>query len=188
MMSPERVASQPSEPSASDLRERRWLRAVAGGDREAMGELYADYFPRLFKFLFRFTHDHGTTEELVNDVMLVVWRKSGEFRGDSRPSSWIFGIAYRHGLKAARKRGRQRTTTAAEPATRDPAERVATRDWIGRALASLPAEQRVAVELVFYLGLSYREVARIVGCPVNTVKTRMFHARQKLRRRLGPET
>jgi RNA polymerase sigma-70 factor (ECF subfamily) len=57
-------------------------------------------------------------------------------------------------------------------------------DWVHRGLDALPPAQRLAVELVFYLGLSYEEVASVSDCPVNTVKTRMFHARRKLREQL----
>ena len=52
---------------------------------------------------------------------------------------------------------------------------------LGRALGLLPAEQRAVVEMTYYYGLSYQEISEIMGCPVNTVKTRMFHARRRLR-------
>ena len=64
-------------------------------------------------------------------------------------------------------------------------ETVEKENWIQHGLDALPAAQRIAVELVFFLGLSYEEVSIVTECPVNTVKTRMFHARRKLKERLA---
>ena len=152
----------------------------------ALAELYCRYHPRLFKFVYRLTKSHPATEEVVNDIMLAVWKSAGSYRGDAKPSTWIFGIAYRQSLKRLTRR---RLTIAGDvPSDQLPDDRATTieqEEWIRSGLAELPAAQRVAVELVFFLGLSYEEVAEVTDCPVNTVKTRMFHARRKLRESLS---
>ena len=164
------------------------LRRVAERDREAFERLYLSYHPRVIRFLYRLTRSTESAEEVFNDVMYVVWQKASEFRGHSRVSTWILGIAYRKGLKAAAKARRlraQRPFTELELATlREPrsmVDRRELRDWVGKALESLPDAQRMVIELAYFLGHSCREIAEIVDCPVNTVKTRMFHARKRLR-------
>ncbi len=164
------------------------LQRVADKDRTALEELYRAYHPRVVQFLYRITRSAGLAEETYNDVMLVVWQKASGFQGRSRVSTWILGIAYRKGLKArskARRRRAQRPFTELELATlREPRsmdDRRLLRDWVAKALDSLPAQQRMVIELAYFLGHSCSEIAEIVDCPVNTVKTRMFHARKKLR-------
>ena len=67
--------------------ERSLLRSIAGEDRAALTELYESYQARLFKFVYRLTRSYSTSEELVNDIMLAIWRNAGKFRGDSKPST-----------------------------------------------------------------------------------------------------
>ena len=162
--------------------ERELMAAVAGQDRSALETLYRDYHTRLFRFAFRMTHSHGAADEIVNDVMLAVWRGAGNFRGSSKVSTWIFGIAYRQTLKRLSKKS---LTIAPDfdpddvPATENGSRE--ERDWIRHGVDTLPAAQKLTVVLVFYVGMSYEEVAEVTDCPVNTVKTRMFHARRKLK-------
>lgn len=177
-----------SRPSAAHDRQLRLLRSTAAGDRAAFEELYREVHPRVVRFLYRMTRNAELADELFNEVMFVVWRKAGDFRGGSKPSTWILGIAHRKALKALsrRRRSRQRTVLGETEleTMRDPRERPdrrELRDWLDRALETLPAPQRVVLELAYHLGYSCREIAEIVDCPVNTVKTRMFHARRKLR-------
>ena len=165
--------------------ERSLLRSIAEQDRDAFTALYESYQARLFKFVYRITRSYSASEELVNDIMLAIWRSAGTFRGDSKPSTWIFGIAYRQALKRISKK--QLSVSAnfdIDQLSMSDSEVIEKEEWVRRGLDKLPATQRVAVELVFYLGLSYEEVASVTECPVNTVKTRMFHARRKLKRQL----
>lgn len=158
------------------------LRLVADRDRDAFTSLYRIYHPRLFRFLYRLTSSYTAADELVNDIMLAVWRSATSFRGESRVSTWIFGIAYRQAMRRLRRR-RLRIRRDKDPdefgarGNRD----VETEDLVRRGLESLPPAQQFAMLLVFYQGLSYAEVAAVTDCPVNTVKTRMYHARRKLR-------
>ena len=165
-----------------DAHDRELLKGVVAGDRDAITELCNLYFPRLFAFLYRLSRDYCLTEELVNDVMLIVWRDADKFRGSSKVSTWILGIGYRQCIKRLRKR---RLPLLAKPQTREPqfdgCEIVELNDVLARALDELSPEHRMMIESVLYLGMTYREVAEIAGCPVNTAKTRVHNARKHLR-------
>jgi RNA polymerase sigma-70 factor (ECF subfamily) len=165
--------------------DRRLLVKVAARDREAFRELYIIYHRRLARFLVRLTRRYELAEEIINDTLWVVWRKAADFRGDSRVSTWIMGIAYRRALKTLRSRGNQALDTVPienEPLVApDELGEAEMGEWILLAMQQLPAEQRLAVEFAYGYGHSCEEIALIMDCPVNTVKTRLFHAREKLR-------
>ncbi len=174
-----------SASSAANERELELLRLVVARDRAAFKELYLIYHRRLARFLMRMTSHHELIEEVINDTMWTVWQKASDFRGASRLSTWIVGIAYRRALKALRQSSQHGHARAEAQLTAIDAHSVdEEREWIERALAELPFEQRSVLELSYLLGHSCEEVAEIMKCPVNTVKTRMFHAREKLRRSL----
>jgi len=167
------------------------LTRVAQGDRAAFRELYMMYHHPLLNFIRRLTGRLDLAEEGVNDVMLVVWTNGGAFAGRSKVSTWIWGIAYRKALKllerSRRWSGRFKVADFDDcieqvdiPLERD--NRVELRDLIEHALGHLSPQQRAVVELTYFCDLSYEEIATIAACPLNTVKTRMFHARAKLRK------
>lgn len=176
-------------------RDDEWLvQCVAAQDRKAFEVLYYRHTPRLSRYLSRLVRRADVVEEIINDVMLVLWQRAGDFDGRARLSTWLFAIAHKKGLKALSKRGRQDAREAAEfdidsvtdcdgPMRTLEQEDVAR--VLGEALDSLSPEHRNVVELTFYWGFSYPEIARIVDCPANTVKTRMFHARKRLKEYLG---
>jgi RNA polymerase sigma factor (sigma-70 family) len=160
---------------------------IACGDKHAFEALYRIYYRRLTRFLERVTRRPHAIEEILDDTMLAVWRKAATFNGSSQVSTWIFAIAYRMALKAL-KRDRiwvrnlfdDREETSA-PSPEAMLIEGQFRSRIKRLLADLSPEQRAVVELTYYHGCAYKEIAEIVGCPVDTVKTRMFHARRKLK-------
>lgn len=169
------------------------LEQIARGDRRAMHDLYRKYYHHLVRFVYRITGQLELAQEAVNDVMLVVWRDAAVFESRSKVSTWIIGIAYRKGLKHAQRarRWRDRFVSADVDESIErfsraevPNEHAELEDLLEHALRALPPEQRAVVELTYYFGCSYEEIAKIAGCPVNTVKTRMFHARDKLRKLL----
>jgi len=174
--------------AANAAREKDLIARIADGDRKAFEELYYLYHRRLARFLTRLTRRYDLAEEVVNDTFWVVWRKARTFRGDSQPSTWILGIAYRKARNAFRTSARLAEKNLEieqlPPTDEQPADVEELRDWLGRALAELPLEQRLAVELCYELGHSCEEIATMMDCPVNTVKTRLFHARAKLQRLL----
>ena len=168
--------------SAGNDREWDLLKRIAEQDRSAFSELYELYHTRLFKFVYRLTHSHAMSDELVNDIMLLVWRKAGSFRGGSKVSTWIFGIAYRQSLRRlSRDKSKLFQPIDTVELVADDGDGGDIENWVRQGLNALPAAQRITAVLVFYLGLTYEEVSQVTGSPVGTVKTRMFHARQKLR-------
>lgn len=177
-----RTVVRMAQAKARAQQERSLLTAVARGDRRAFTELYRRYQPRLHGYLRRLLRDPASIEEIVDDVLFVVWTDARKFRGSAAVSSWIFGIAYRKAMSSIRSESRHH---AALDRTVDP-HRLADREpydpeLLRAALAELSADHRQVVELTYFCGFSYREIADIAGCPVNTVKTRMYHARRRLR-------
>lgn len=190
------VSSQPGEHDAfnsggrsrSEAEDVALLARVAAKDRAAFESLYHRYHSRLFSYLFKVTRRAELVEEVLNDVMFVVWRKAGSFDGRSRASTWIFGIAYRKALKALSRR-EHLPEGVPEPASEASPEagaelKLVRRELVstlGQAMARLSPEQRSVLELTYTYGYSCREIAEQQECPVNTVKTRMFYARRRLR-------
>lgn len=171
-------------------RERELLERISGGDRDAFRELYVQYHRRLARFLTRVTHRFEDAEEIINDTLWVVWQRAAEFRGASQVSTWIMGIAYRRALNLIRRAATHERLVASEAtngaaSVSDPGRALEDRQLLDHALAQLPLEQRLVLEFTYYFGHSSEEIADIMGCPVNTVKTRMFNARRKLRSILG---
>lgn len=169
----------------ADASDRMLLQRMSTGDRAALATLYRSYHGRLCRFLSRLTRRPEVIEEVINDCFWIAWQKAGDFRGDSRVSTWIMGIAYRCGLKALRQHGEEPIEDSNIPEERMPAtnpeEDRELRDWLSKGLERLSADQRVVVELVYGEGHTLDDVATIMQCPVGTVKARLFHARVKLR-------
>ncbi|HUK02917.1 MAG TPA: sigma-70 family RNA polymerase sigma factor [Steroidobacteraceae bacterium] len=182
---PERTRSAAAG-AARNEHERALLDRVARGDRAAFKELYLAYHRRLARFLTRLTARYDVAEEIINDTFWVVWRRAGDFRGASQVSTWIMGIAYRRGLKTLQRLRPAPSLDDREPEmlSYEPWHQAELSEWLGAALARLPLEQRMVLELAYHGGHSCEEIGLIMQCPVNTVKTRMFHARRKLRRLL----
>lgn len=191
--SPSLTVAQAGSTSPAERLEIARLNAVAAHDHDAFDQLYRHYYPRLMDFLARLVGRAGLAEEVVNDTMYVVWSRAGSFAGRSRVSTWIFGIAYKQAIKRLEREGRARLNRlpegweahAEDVAVDSDISTLQLQDLLDKALGRLPPRHRSVVELTYHFGYSYIEIAEILGCPVNTVKTRMFHARAKLRRILG---
>lgn len=159
-------------------------------DRQAFEQYYRALHPRLWRFLANLLRRPHLVEEVLNDTMMVVWNRIDAFAGQSRLSTWTFGIAYRQAMNALRRLD-EPVEDVADLGPADDAdgpEQAAGRGRVRRALAdaiaSLSPAQRAVVELTYQQEFGYREIAEILDCPVDTVKTRMFHARRQLRRAL----
>ena len=163
------------------------IRRVAARDRQAFESLYLRYAPRVLHYLSGQIRQRDIVEEALDDVMMVVWETAARYNGTSQLSTWILGIAHYKALKARARAGAVdaefQEADHVGIDTRGPDDVVSGRELteaLRRALDTLPGEQRAVVELAFYHDRSYVEIAEILKCPVNTVKTRMFHARQRL--------
>lgn len=184
-----RTRSGPGPPSGPE--ERELIGRVATYDLDAFEQLYRLYQPRLARFLINLIRPPQLVEEVLNDTMMVVWQTAGNFRGASRVSTWIFAIAYRKALKA-RVRWPEPvenepcdTRVSPNPGPDQQLQHRRLHTALVSAIASLSPDHRAVVDLTYFQGMGYREIAEIMGCPVDTVKTRMFHARRRLRRALS---
>jgi len=161
--------------------DRELLSRVAAHDEAAFRRLYERYADRVFRYALTLLRNRHLAEEVVQETMVAVWQGAGSFKGGSRVSTWIFGIA-RNQAHALLRREERGAREAEEPLVLpDPAEGVHRRDRVLAALEGLPPEQQEVVVLAFYEGLSYREIGRMLGVPEGTVKSRMHFAKRKLR-------
>ena len=182
---PSRAGRTVSRPA--DAPEVTLVRQAALGDTRAFETLYRIYHPRLSRFIGLMSPRRPVVEEALNDTMMVVWRRADTFNGQCKVSTWIFAIAYRTALKALRHHEAPADDTVGdEPASADAGPEQyhsdgETREALVGALGRLSAEQRSVLVLAFFHDLPYAEIARIVDCPVDTVKTRALHGRRRLR-------
>lgn len=183
-------------PTGQPEEDRQLLARVARKDRQAFEVLYRRYYRRVFQFVLRLVRNEAAAEEVVGDVMFAVWQGAGSFAGGSTVSTWMLGIAFRQAMKTLdrnRKHARVDSNDELLDAAIDP-DPAADPEWIAitdsdsallqTGLTALAEHHRVVVELTA-LGHSYGEIAQIIDCRENTVKTRMFHARQQLKRFLA---
>ena len=182
---PNRLHARDANGAGQEGEDLACLQQIAQGDRAAFERLYRRYYDRLFRFVLRVTGRMNLVEDVINDTMIVIWRKAGEYRAAAQASTWIFGIAYRKSLKALSRELRAPEVIDEAPETEelpaDVVDRAGLHTAIRQAVMRLPPEHRAVVDLTFFFNKSYEEVAQILDCPVGTVKSRMFHARAKLR-------
>ena len=159
----------------------------------AFEAIYRRYDQRLTSFLMRLLRRPHLVEELKTDILMIVWERAHTFTGASRPSTWIFGIAYRRAMKALHRIDdpvadpREDFHVSAEPTPEQVLGAQRARKLLLDTLATLSPDHRAVVELTYFQEMGYREIAEIRRCPVDTVKTRMFHARRILKARLAGE-
>jgi RNA polymerase sigma-70 factor (ECF subfamily) len=165
---------------ADDRTDRALVARTANGDESAFRLLYERLAERVFRYAFSLLHNRHLAEEVAQETMVVVWRQAGKFEGRSKVSTWVFGIARFRALDLLRKE--QRGARVPEPtlAEPDPAPAIHDRERALGAIKTLPEEQREVVFLTFYEGLSYSEIAGMLGIPEGTVKSRMYYARRAL--------
>ena len=165
---------------------------VVARDLAAFETLYRIYDSRLGRFLGMMIVHRTLVEEVLNDTMLVVWNRAATYNHQSKVSTWIFAIAYRTALKALHRYDEPLADPSDEPIVEQagPEQRHAdgeTRAALMHALDMLSSEHRSVLVLTYFHDLPYAEIAQIMSCPVDTVKTRVFHARRRLRALLSGE-
>lgn len=179
----------PNKPSTTPMEvdEYALLQRIVTGDTTAFEAFYKLYYPRLFRFILRTTRLPEHVEEVIQETLLLIWQQPEQFNFGSKISTWVYGIAYNKSLNVITKETRRSSDVDIDEFAEilgDPmanlAQNAENEDWLNRALEILPADQRAVIELTFYHDLPYQEIARILDCPENTIKTRMFHARKKL--------
>lgn len=164
------------------------IAAIAAGDEAALNQINSRYYPRVARFTRRITRCSELIAEITNDTLWAIWRCAPSFKGGSRVSTWIMGIARHIGNKTLQRSSRREAHE--EPmldlveAAHEPWSDGDDREWVGAALIQLAEEQRTVLELFYRFGHSCEEIAVMVDCPTNTVKSRMFHGRRNMQRLL----
>lgn len=179
--------------SANEPSDEAVIAAVAGGDHDALGVLYDRYQRLALAVAYRVLNDHGTAEDVVHDAFLTIWRRGGTFnaaRGNAR--AWLMTVVRNAAID--RRRGRHARALQDTPLD-DVAFLLATEredifttvvagveaERVREALTQLPAEQREAIELAYFRGLTQHEIAAQTGAALGTVKGRMRLGLQKMR-------
>jgi len=169
----------------------RLLGRIERADEAAFRELYRAFSRKLYAYVLRQLSDPAQAEEIVADTLYEVWRAPQRFRGDSQFTTWLIGIARNKVLMVYRSRKgdapHEDIDEIADSIASDDESafelmaKAQRREGVRHCMDKLSTEHRECVHLVFYEGLALGEVAAIQKCPENTVKTRLFHARQKLK-------
>ena len=171
----------------SSLSDEVLIQKVANQDEAAFSILFHRYYSRLYRFVSRMTGYLGSTEEAINDTMYVVWNRAETFKQGNKLSTWIFGIAYNKALKSLDKGKKYQSNSEQlfdEMEIGDSGvdiQQMETGLWLSAALAQLSPDHRMVVELSYYYGMPYDEIAEVMDCNTSTIKTRMFYARKRLR-------
>lgn len=175
----------------ADVRDARLIDRIVRRDSRAFDELFRSYHPRLNRFLVSILRRADVAEEVLNDTLLVVWRQPERYNGRSKVSTWIFAIAYRQAMKALSRCDdpvEDRHAEARPSGEAGPEQQLGRRqaqDVLQRAIGELSADHRAVIDLTYFHEVGYREIAELMDCPQDTVKTRMFHARRRLRSKLA---
>jgi RNA polymerase sigma-70 factor (ECF subfamily) len=160
---------------------------VADQDKSAMRILFIRHQVKVFRFLMRMVGNQETAEDLVNEVFLEIWRNAGKFEERSQVTTWILSIARHKALGLLRRHSipasGEEVLESIEDTRDDPEVAMQKSDrnaLLRECLKRLSPAHREIIDLVYYQERSINDVAKIVGVPVNTVKTRMFYARKHI--------
>jgi RNA polymerase sigma factor (sigma-70 family) len=192
-LAPRRIARPSSDRQSERDSDQRLISLVRERDPGAFEELYRKYQTRLSRFLANVVRQPQIVEEVLDDTLMVVWERARDFKGESKLSTWNFAIAYRKAMKALRRYDapledhEADSRVSAEPSPEEAFGHARLQGVLRAAMANLSSDHRAVVELTYFQDLSYREIAEIMECPVDTVKTRMFYARRQLKRCLDGE-
>lgn len=169
----------------------RLLGRIGQRDEGAFRELYRAFSRKLYAYVLRQLSNEAQAEEIVSDTLYEVWKAPERFRGDSLFSTWLIGIARNKVLMAWRSRKPDavhddlddvaETLAADEPGAFELLAQAQRSEGVRHCMSKLSSEHRECIHLVFYEGMSVSDVAKTQQCPEGTVKTRLFHARQKLK-------
>jgi RNA polymerase sigma-70 factor (ECF subfamily) len=172
--------------------ETAWLHRIGKGEEAAFRALFLRYQQRLIRYLDRLLRGLEEAEEVFQETMLEVWQKAKRFQGRSAPSTWVYSIARHKAFDRLRKRGEvlaEPEDLQHEPDPHPDAGETAARAHLAERIRDLLPQlapiHREVVDLTYYQEYTMEEIAEITGCPVGTVKTRMFHARRRLKAALA---
>ena len=183
------------ETAAADRADAELMRRLTGGESAALDTLFVRHGGRVHGLLLRMLGSSGEAEEVLQDVFLQAWTRAATFRADKgSPRGWLMVMARSRALDRLRagRAARRRDDTALQerPLVEPPeAEAEVERQELGarmrQLMAELPAEQREAIELAFFAGLTHSQCAERLGLPLGTVKSRILMGMKKLKQGLG---
>ncbi|MGL6073114.1 MAG: RNA polymerase sigma factor [Fimbriiglobus sp.] len=184
----------PADPSATTQdQESLWLTQAQAGDRQAFAKIVDAYWDRLFRWLYQMTRDKHKAEDLTQETFLKVLAAIGSFRIGTNFRAWLFRIGHNNfvNLKRSERRNVQSLEVdVPQPHEVGPEHTASDRETVRRvaeAVSQLPQEFRTALLLRVDEGLSFRDVAGILNITEETARWRVFKARQKLLKILGPD-
>ncbi|HEY4162034.1 MAG TPA: sigma-70 family RNA polymerase sigma factor [Dongiaceae bacterium] len=164
------------------------LQRVAKGDRTAFAELYRRLQRPLFGYLMKLVREREMVEDVLNETLMEVWRQAARFEGRSSVNTWVFSIAHHRAVSRLRRKREtsldEETAAAIEDQAPTPDQNAVASDMsriLGDLMKRLSAEHREILNLAYYQEFSVQEIADALDLPANTVKTRMFYARQRLK-------
>ena len=177
------------------------MRLIAHASTEALSVFYDRYSRLVYSLALNAVGDQATAEEITQDVFFRVWENAGTYRVEqAKVSTWLTSITRHRAIDVLRRRSSRPerssigwddiSLNALPVSADDPEDQVVLRltgERVRAALASLPDEQRKALALAFFQGLTHSEIAEILGDPLGTVKTRIRSGMQKLREILKDE-
>jgi RNA polymerase sigma-70 factor, ECF subfamily len=175
------------------LSDQELMRIVQAGDLSPASEIYDRYSGRIYNFALRFLKNSEAAEDATQEVFVKMIRHASQFQGDAKLSTWLFSITAnwcRDYLRKADNKSKESDdvlVTLPAPLDQSPDRNLEQREnevRIQRALKALTPEQREAILLSRYQGLSYAEIAQISGCSEGAVKTRVFRAMETLKKAL----
>jgi RNA polymerase sigma factor (sigma-70 family) len=175
----------------SDFPDEALLALAAREDEEALAQLYDRYSRVAYGLALRIVRDQALAEDAVQEAFVTVWRTAGSFRAEkAKPSTWILTLVHRRAVDVVRREERRRAAPLVE-GQEEPDERALAADeeieltdrrrLVQEALRQLPDEQREALELAYYGGLTQSELAERLSVPLGTIKSRMFTGLRRLR-------
>jgi RNA polymerase sigma-70 factor (ECF subfamily) len=184
-------ARRPASRDYSGFPDEALLALAARDDEDALAALYDRYGRVAYGLALRIVRDQALAEDAVQEAFLAVWRTAGSFRADrARPSTWILTLVHRRAVDVVRREERRRAAPLAE-GVEEPHEQARAADEeieltdrrriVQEALRRLPDEQREALELAYYGGLTQSELAERLSVPLGTIKSRMFTGLRRLR-------
>lgn len=160
--------------------ERQLLERVAKGDREAFRDLYDLTSKRIYFYLYRLLRDATRAEDVQMEVYVEVWKGAGTFRGQSKATTWMFGIARNLAFKAMRKERDHANIddfVSLEDPNQPDLDAPDRQRIVHKAMGLISAKHREVLDFVFFQQLRYQDIAAILDIPVNTVKTRVYYAK-----------
>jgi RNA polymerase sigma-70 factor (ECF subfamily) len=167
------------------IEEKLLVEQVAAGDPAAFRQLYDLSYGRVARYVQKMVSDNSLVDDILVQTYTVAWQRSDAFKGNGRITTWLIGIArnimFREFKKVKKYVPFEEEYSAADTKSQFQVEVKSTNAAVKAALQALSVKHREILELVFYQEFSYMEVAELIGIPVNTVKTRVFHAKQALR-------